>query len=61
MEQKFPTFYERIRLTLNNGGTGDSIRTGVWAECERTTTFFFNITPIKAKDKIPYQFMFEAN
>jgi hypothetical protein len=32
VEQKFQTFYGRSRVTLNNEGLEDSIRTGVWAE-----------------------------
>jgi hypothetical protein len=43
---------------LNIGGLEDSVRTGLWPECARVTTFLSNITLIKAKDKYPYQLMF---
>jgi hypothetical protein len=36
-------------------GLEDSVRTGVWAECARTTTFLSNITAFKAMDKCAYQ------
>jgi hypothetical protein len=55
VELKFQTFYG---ATLNNGGLEDSVRTGVWAECVRTTTILSNITSIKAKDKCPYHNIF---
>jgi hypothetical protein len=58
VERKFQTFYGRIRATLNNGELEDSIRTGVWVECARVTTFLSNITSIKAKHKCPYELMF---
>jgi hypothetical protein len=58
VEQKFQTLYGRMRATLNNGGLEDSVRTGVWAECARITTFLSSITLIKAKGKCPYQLMF---
>jgi hypothetical protein len=47
-----------MREPLNNGGLEDSVRTGVWAECARITTFLSNITLIKAKGRCPYQLMF---
>jgi hypothetical protein len=43
---------------LNNEGLEDSVRTGVWAKCARTTTFLSNIISIKANYKCPYQLMF---
>jgi hypothetical protein len=54
VESNFLIFYGMIRATLNIGGHEDSVNTGVWAECARTTTFLSNITSIKAKDKFPY-------
>jgi hypothetical protein len=47
-----------FRSTLNNVGLEDSVRTGLWAERVRTTTFPSNITSIKAKDEFPYQIIF---
>jgi hypothetical protein len=47
-----------IRGTLNNGGLEDNLRTGIWAEFARNTTFLFSIISIKAKDKCSYQQMF---
>jgi hypothetical protein len=58
VKRKIQIFYGRIRPTLNNGGLDDSIRTGVWADCARTTTFLSNIISIKAKDKCAYQLIF---
>jgi hypothetical protein len=58
VECKFQIFYGRIRAILNNGGLEDRIRSGVWAECARTTAFLSNHTSIKAKDKCPYPIMF---
>jgi hypothetical protein len=58
LQQKFQTFYGRIRATLDNGGIEDRIRTGLWAEYARTSVFLSNITSIKAKDKCPYKLMF---
>jgi hypothetical protein len=55
VERKIQTFYGKIIAIFNNGGREDSIRTGVWAEGVRPTTFFSNLTSIKAKDKCPYQ------
>jgi hypothetical protein len=58
VESKFQSFYGRIRETLNNVWLEDSVRTGVWADCARTTTFLSNITSMKAKDRCPYHIMF---
>jgi hypothetical protein len=57
VERKIQTFYESVRSTLNTGGLEDSVRTGVRADCARTTTFHSNITSIKANDECPYQLM----
>jgi hypothetical protein len=35
LERKIQSFYGRIRVTLNNGGLEDSVRTGIWAECAK--------------------------
>jgi hypothetical protein len=58
VEQKFPKFYGSIRARLNNGALEDSVRSGVWAACTRTTTFLSNNNSIKAKDKCTYQLIF---
>jgi hypothetical protein len=55
MELKFQTFCGRIRETLNSGGLEDSVRVNVRSDCERTTTFLFNITSIIVKNNFPYQ------
>jgi hypothetical protein len=54
----FQTFYVRKRETSNNGGLEDRVRTDVWTECARATTFLSNITKIMAKDRCTYQLMF---
>jgi hypothetical protein len=58
VDRKFQTFFGRIRATLNNAELEEGIRSGVWAECARTTTFLSNVTAIKSKEKCPYQLMF---
>jgi hypothetical protein len=58
VKRKIQIFYGRSGPTLNNGGLDDSIRTGVWADCARTTTFLSNIISTKAKDKCLYQLIF---
>jgi hypothetical protein len=60
VERKFQIFYGRIRARFDNGGIEDSVRTGVWAEFARITTFLSNIILIKAKDKCPYEIMFSS-
>jgi hypothetical protein len=47
-----------IRVTLKNGGLEDSVRTGEWSDCARTTTLLSNIISIKGKDKCSYRLMF---
>jgi hypothetical protein len=43
---------------LKNEKVKDSVRTGVWAECARTSSFLSNVMLIKAKDECPHQLMF---
>jgi hypothetical protein len=58
VEWKFQTFSGRIRAILNNAGIEEGLRSGVWAECARTTTFLSNITALKSRAICPYQLMF---
>jgi hypothetical protein len=44
VERKFQIFFGRIRAALNNAGLEEVIKSGVWAEFARTTTFLSNIT-----------------
>jgi hypothetical protein len=53
VEQKLQTFYGRIRAMLNNAGLENSERSGIWAECARTTTFLSKIIAIEIKKKCP--------
>jgi hypothetical protein len=55
---EFPTQWWMIRVTLKNGGLEDSVRTGEWSDCARTTTLLSNIISIKGKDKCSYRLMF---
>jgi hypothetical protein len=48
----------RLDRLENTAGREEGIRSGVWDECARTATFLSNITPIKSKEKFPYQLMF---
>jgi hypothetical protein len=40
---------------LNNAGLENSERSGIYAECARTTTFLSKIISIKSKEKCPNQ------
>jgi hypothetical protein len=52
VERKFQIFYGGIRTILNNGVFEDSLRSGVFSDCARTTTFLSNISPIMANDEL---------
>jgi hypothetical protein len=58
VERKFQTFFGRIRAILNNARLEEGLRSGVWAECARTTTFLSNVTALKSRAMCPFQLMF---
>jgi hypothetical protein len=58
VERTFQTFFGRIRAILNNAGLEEGIRSGVWAECARITTFLSYITALNSRAMCPCQLMF---
>ena len=43
---------------LNNAGLKNGVRSGVWAECARTVTFFSSITATKVQEKCSFQLLY---
>jgi hypothetical protein len=58
VERKFQIFFGRIRAILNNAGLEEGLRSVVWDECARNTTFLSSITALKSREMCPYQLMF---
>ena len=58
VERKYQTLYGRIRAMLNGAGMKDEVRSGIWAECASTATFYSNVLLTNGKSKSPHELMF---
>ena len=58
VERKYQTLYGRIRAMLNGAGLRDEVRSGIWAECASTATFYSNVLRTNRRSKYPQELMF---
>ena len=58
VERKFQTLYGRIRAMLNGAGLQEEMRSGIWAECASTATFYSNILATRVTKKSPQELLF---
>jgi transposase InsO family protein len=57
VERKFQTLYGRIRAMFNDAGIEGNFRTGLWAECESTATYYDNIIEKTSQGKSPLELL----
>jgi hypothetical protein len=58
VERMCQTFFGRIRAMLNGSGLQEEIRSGIWAECASTATFYSNTLATRVTKRSPQELLF---